>query len=81
MRVVFRYRAFGRANLGQIQGVAQALTVLASAFGPLLPAQSKALTGSYAGTFYILALVVGVLGISAWFVPAPQQQKNIELPI
>ena len=29
-------RAYGRAHLGRIQGAAQALTVLASAVGPLL---------------------------------------------
>jgi MFS family permease len=70
---------FGRAHLGKIQGAAQSLTVLASAIGPLLLAECVARTGSYAAMFYILAAVVGILGISAWFVklpPAPARQEN-----
>lgn len=69
--------AFGRAHLGKIQGVAQSLTVLASAIGPVLLAECAARTGSYAAMFYILAAVVGILGLSAWFValpPAPVRQ-------
>jgi MFS family permease len=62
---------FGRAHLGKIQGAAQSLTVLASAIGPLLLAECVARTGSYAAIFYLLAVVVGVLGISAWFVKLP----------
>jgi MFS family permease len=63
--------AFGRAHLGKIQGVAQSLTVLASAIGPLLLAECVARTGSYAMMFYTLAAVVGVLGAGAWFVALP----------
>ena len=44
-------RAFGRRHLGRIQGTAQALTVLASAIGPLLLAWCVELTGSYAAMF------------------------------
>lgn len=66
--------AFGRAHLGKIQGAAQTLTVLASALGPLLLAECIARTGSYAMMFYSLAAVVGVLGISAWFVSSPAEQ-------
>lgn len=71
----FWSRAFGRAHLGKIQGAAQTLTVLASAGGPLLLAECVARTGSYAMMFYTLAAVVGVLGISAWFVPLPSEPK------
>jgi MFS family permease len=67
----FWSRAFGRAHLGKIQGVAQALTVLASAIGPLLLAECVTRTGSYAEMFYILATVVAVLGLCAWFVTVP----------
>ena len=35
----FWSRAYGRAHLGKIQGAAQALTVVASAVGPLLLAE------------------------------------------
>src|ERR1044072_3872736 len=64
-------RAFGRAHLGKIQGAAQALTVVASAIGPLLLAECVTRTGSYAAMFYLLALVVVVLGLLAWFVRLP----------
>lgn len=67
--------AFGRAHLGKIQGAAQTLTVLASAIGPLLLAACVTSTGSYAAVFYVLAFVVGALGISAWLVRLPAPAK------
>lgn len=75
----FWSRAFGRAHLGKIQGAAQSLTVLASAVGPLLLAACIAWTGSYATIFYLLALIVGVLAISAWFVPVPLHNEKLVL--
>ncbi len=75
----FWSRAFGRAHLGKIQGAAQMLTVLASAIGPLLLAKCVAWTGSYAAMFYILALVVGALGLSAWLVPVPHHAEASDL--
>lgn len=67
----FWSRAFGRAHLGKIQGTAQALTVVASALGPLLLAECVTRTGSYASMFYVLTLVVTALGLGAWFVSLP----------
>lgn len=58
--------AYGRAHLGNIQGAAQALTVIASAVGPLLLAECVVRTGSYATVFYALAVVVLLLAASAW---------------
>lgn len=72
----FWSRAFGRAHLGKIQGAAQTLTVLASAIGPLLLAECVTRTGSYAVIFYLLALVVGVLGIAAWFARVPSNWRS-----
>lgn len=69
----FWSRAFGRAHLGKIQGAAQALTVLASAVGPLLLAECVTRTGSYAAMFYTLAAIVAVLGLGAWFVSVPHE--------
>ncbi len=63
--------SYGRAHLGKIQGAAQTCTVLASAVGPLVLAECVARTGSYAVVFYLMASVVLVLGLSAWFVPLP----------
>lgn len=69
--------AYGRAHLGKIQGAAQAMTVLASAIGPLLLAECVARTGSYALMFYSLAAVVGILGVSAWFVAANPYREAV----
>lgn len=68
--------AFGRAHLGKIQGAAQTMTVLASAIGPLLLVEGAKRTGSYAMTFYVLAGVVGVLGLSAWFVSSERYSER-----
>lgn len=67
----FWSRVFGRTHLGQIQGSAQTLTVLASAVGPIILAECFEITGSYSAIFYLLTLVVTALGICAWFVRIP----------
>ncbi len=64
-------QVFGRTHLGRIQGCAQATTVVASAVGPLLLAETLARTGSYDLLFFGLALVVAVLGVGAAVVPTP----------
>ena len=64
-------KAYGRTHLGRIQGVAQALTVFASATGPLLLAWCVQTTGSYAAAFYALAAVLTVLALAAMVVPVP----------
>ena len=63
--------AFGRRHLGRIQGAAQALTVLASALGPLLLAWCVEWTGSYAMMFRMLAGVIAVVACAALITPAP----------
>lgn len=69
----FWSRAYGRVHLGKIQGAAQAVTVIASAVGPVLLAEWFTRTGSYAAIFYLLALIVVFLAVMAWFVPVPQE--------
>jgi MFS family permease len=64
-------RAFGRRDLGRIQGLAQALTVLASAVGPLLLAWCVAWTGSYQSMFRILAGVIAAVSLTALIVRLP----------
>jgi MFS family permease len=64
-------RAYGRPHLGRIQGAAQAMTVLASAVGPLLLALSVEWTGSYASAFYSLTGGVAALAAAAAIVPMP----------
>lgn len=77
--IFFTYwsRAYGRAHLGKIQGVAQALTVLASATGPLLLAECVTRTGSYAAMFYTLAAVVAALGACALLVAGPAPTRRV----
>jgi MFS family permease len=70
-------RVFGRRHLGRIQGSAQAMTVLASAAGPLLLAQTLASAGSYAPIFYGLAGAVVLLGIGCWTVALPRREPLI----
>ena len=66
--------AYGREHLGKIQGAAQTLTVIASAVGPLILAECVSRTGSYALMFYLLAFVVIVLALLAWFVREPSRR-------
>jgi len=64
-------RSYGRRELGRIQGSAQALTVLASALGPLLLAWCVEWTGSYAAMFLVLACVIAALGAVSLVVSLP----------
>jgi MFS family permease len=64
-------RVFGRRHLGRIQGAAQALTVLASALGPLLLAWCVDWTGSYAMMFRALAGVIAGVAVAAAVAPLP----------
>ncbi len=72
-------KAYGRTHLGRIQGAAQALTVFASAVGPLLLASWAETTGSYAGAFYALAAVLGLLAAAALVVRVPAAAEPIPL--
>lgn len=67
-------RVFGRAELGRIQGSAQAITVLASAVGPLLLAWWVERTGSYGAMFRLLALAIAALGFAALVTPIPPRR-------
>jgi MFS family permease len=69
-------RAYGRAHLGRIQGVAQALTVFASATGPLLFAWCVDVTGSYATAFYALAASMMILALAALIVRVPASAER-----
>jgi MFS family permease len=70
-------RLFGRRHLGRIQGAAQALTVLASAVGPLLLAWCAAWTGDYAAMFRILAAVIAAVAVAAWIAPLPARHEMV----
>jgi MFS family permease len=68
-------QVFGRTHLGRIQGCAQMMTVLASAVGPLLLAQTIQKTGSYDSIFYTLAVLVAFLAVASWFTPLPKRDR------
>ena len=70
-------RVYGRRQLGRIQGAAQALTVLASAVGPLLLATCVEWTGSYRAVFYMLAAAIGMFSVAALVVALPEGFQNI----
>ena len=71
-------QAFGQAHLGKIQGVAQLLTVVASAFGPVLAAWCLARANSYTPMFNSLAPLVALLAVAAWLVPLPKRAGLVE---
>ncbi len=64
-------RVFGRKDLGRIQGAAQAVTVLASAVGPLLLALCVEWTGSYAAMFRLLAGLIAAVAAAGLIVSLP----------
>ena len=72
-------RVYGRKHLGRIQGAAQAMTVVASAIGPLMLAWCIELTGSYAGMFNILAGVIGLTAFAALVTPPAVSNQPQEL--
>ncbi|MCI0702930.1 MAG: MFS transporter [Planctomycetia bacterium] len=65
-------QAFGPVHLGQVQGAAQLLTVLASAAGPLVLAAGQRAYGSYTSVVQNLAAVALVFAVAAWIVPLPK---------
>jgi hypothetical protein len=71
-------QAFGPAHLGQIQGAAQLLTVLASALGPLVLALGQRAYGSYAPVVQYLAVVAVGCAIAALLVPLPTADSRKE---
>ncbi|MBM3982363.1 MAG: MFS transporter [Planctomycetes bacterium] len=68
-------QAFGPAHLGQIQGAAQLLTVLASAAGPLVLAAGHRAYGSYSPVVQGLAAVALGFALAALVVPLPMADQ------
>jgi MFS family permease len=69
-------QVFGRIHLGQIQGVAQLISVLAFACGPVLLAECQQRIGVYGPIFYALACVTGGLSLAAFWVKIPAIQAQ-----
>jgi MFS family permease len=71
-------RVFGRRHLGRIQGAAQALTVVASAVGPLLLAWCLEWTGSYTIVFELLAVVIASVAAAALVISLPDAPPMLD---
>jgi len=70
-------RLYGNRELGRIQGVAQMLTVFASAAGPVIFSASKRATTSYTFIFILLASFVFAMAIAAMFTPLPASKPRL----
>lgn len=64
---------FGATHIGLIQGVAQLLTVVASAVSQWLFPAAKAWSGSYVPLLQVLAAAAAVLGLWVCIVPQPRR--------
>src|SRR5262249_54193515 len=73
-------QAYGPAHLGQIQGAAQLLTVLASAAGPLILAAGQRAYGSYGPVVQNLAAVAAAFAVAALLTPLPSPSAREETP-
>jgi len=69
-------RFFGQAHLGAIAGVQMMAIVIASAIGPSLLANVKAVSGSYSGALYACCLFAPVVVALMFFVPSPPTVKT-----
>lgn len=69
-------QAFGPAHLGSVQGAAQLLTVVASAFGPLVLAAGHRANGSYTPVVQTLALVAVGFAAAALLTPLPNPTQE-----
>ncbi|MDB5339129.1 MAG: putative 3-hydroxyphenylpropionic transporter MhpT [Planctomycetaceae bacterium] len=73
-------KLYGRRELGRIQGVAQMLTVFASASGPLLVSLLRRATASYSAFFFLMAALTLVMAVIAWFTPLPRPRERTPEP-
>lgn len=65
---------YGRRHLGRIQGSAQMMTVVFSAFGPFVFAQAREWSGSYNPLIWILSACVLATAVVAWMTPLPDRE-------
>jgi MFS family permease len=63
---------FGRVQVGRIQGLAQLIAGVASAIGPDLIAEGRAVCDSYSPMFYAMSVMTAGLAIAALFVRIPE---------
>jgi len=66
-------KLFGRLHLGAINGFVSACMVGASAIGPYLLSQGKAMTGDYHFVLYGILIVPAFIFVLAFFITTPQK--------
>jgi predicted MFS family arabinose efflux permease len=71
-------RVFGRQHLGQIQSVAQLLTVIASAGGPVIFARCLKQFGTYSPAFMMLAALSSGFAVWSWCVSMPGELHSAD---
>jgi hypothetical protein len=76
----FWRQAYGATHLGAVQSVAQALTVVASALGPVVLATGQRSAGSYIPVMLVLAGLSALLGLVVALVPVPGTARVAEVP-
>ncbi len=74
-------QAYGRQHLGQIQALAQLLTVVASAAGPVIFARCLNQFGNYSAAFMSLAIVSSFFALWSWFISIPDPVQSTQLPV
>ena len=67
--------AFGRQSLGAIQAVAQIVSVLASATGPMLLTEFKARQGSADPLFPLMGALAIAFAVACWWVQLPSREQ------
>ena len=67
---------FGRKQLGKIQGIAQMMTVVASALGPVVLAEVKVQYNSYLPAIVSLGVIAAVFSVLIAVVPIPVRVCN-----
>ena len=68
---------FGRTHLGRIQGIAQMMTVFASAVGPRVLADVKTRTGSYLPAIVFLGVIAFIVAVAIVIVPIPKREISM----
>lgn len=67
---------YGSTHLGRIQGIAQMMTVFASAVGPRVLADVKTRTGSYLPAIVCLGVIAFVVAVAISIVPLPKKENQ-----